>query len=275
MNHRVVGIEIMPHGAAERTVEPIEQAKRKSGQTISAKVTAGARGELVIETRDGAEEAYCLCPNRSMCLHAAHLHLSSDVNPFQFGDDNLGLTSETPLFVRGTATLDEGSIAVIGDPGHEARTLAIDFRALDDEEWRNDKELAQILGKAPHHTNAKVGLARRRSDVGADDAWFVECQVPATMLHALVRAVSCGVIGSISLSLVLRGIYSRGAGASQSVSTDWFLRPNLRDNIQEMPETAAGDITLLNFEDSQPDSLLAEVPQLDASREPIPGHLTQ
>ena len=261
MNHRVVGIEISPEGAKERSLKATEPGTRQNGQTISVKVTAEAEGVLVIETREGAEEIYLPCPNRTMYLHVDELHMSSDVNPFHFGDDNRGLAMEKSLSVRGTATLEDSSISVMGDPGNEVRTLAIDFYALDDEVWRRHKEMAQMLGKAPHYTHAKVGLARRRPDVGADDAWFVQCQVPPAMLRALAKAVSCGAIGSISVRLVLRGIYSRGADVLQSVSSGWFLRPNWRDNTVEMPETADGDITLLNFEETQWDSPPEAVPQ--------------
>lgn len=231
-----------------------------NGHTISVKATAEAEGKSVIESREGGEETYRLCPNRTMYLHVGELHLSSDMSPPHFGDDNVGFAPETPLFVRGTATLEEGSISVMDDPGNEAHTLAVDFYALDDEVWRKHKELAQMVGKAPHYTLAKVGLARRSPDAGATDAWFVQCQVPPAMLRALVRAVSCGVIGSISVRLVLRGAYSRGAGVSQSVSSGWFLRPNWRDNTVQEPQMVYGDITLLSFEEVQTDSSPEAVP---------------
>ena len=218
-----------------------------------------------------ADETYRLCPNRTMYLHVSQLHLSNDVNPLRSGDDNLDLALETPLFVRGTATLEDSSISVMGDPGNKARTLAIDFYALDDDVWRKHKELAQILGKAPHYTHAKVGLARPSPAVGADDAWFVQCQVPPAMLRALASAVSCGAIGSISVRLVLRGIYSRGAGVLQSVSSGWFLRPNWPDITQEMPETADGNIAVLNFEEPQWNSPPEAVPQPPAFDDATPA----
>lgn len=152
MKHRVIGIEISPESAEERSVKPTGPGKRMSGQPIPVKVTAEAEGVLVIETREGAEETYRLCPNRTMYLHVSQLHLSNDVNPFHFGDDDPGLALETSLFVRGTATLEDSSISVMGDPGNKARTLAIDFYALDDDVWRKHKEFARILGKAPHYT---------------------------------------------------------------------------------------------------------------------------
>lgn len=225
-----------------------------NGQTKSVKVKAEAEGQLVIETPEGAEETYYLCPNRTMSLHVDQLRLINDVSSSHFGDDNLGLAREMPLSVRGTANLKGGSISVMGDPGSKTRMLGIDFYALDDEVWRKHKELAQLLGKAPHYTDARVGLARHRSGIGTNGAWFVQCQVPPAMLRALANAVSCGAIGSISVRLVLRGIYSLGAGVLQSVSSGWFLRPNGRDNTVEMPETAYGVITLLNFEEPQTDS---------------------
>ena len=275
MKHKVVGIEIVPAGAEKRTAMPIEPGALMGGQAIPVKVTSEADGELVIETREGAEEIYRLCPNRTMYLHVGQLHLSSDVNPLHFGEESLGLTGETSLSVRGTATLGDSSISVMGDLGSKVRTLAIDFYALDNEEWRKHKELAQMMGKAPHYTRAKVGLERHHPDVGADDAWFVQCQVPPVMLRALTSAVSCGAIGSISVRLVLRGIYSRGAGVLQSVPSGWFLRPNWRDNTVEMPESAYGDITQLDFEESQTDSSPEAVTQPYASREPIPEARTE
>ena len=241
-----------------------------NGQIIAVKVTAEAEGKLVIETRERAEETYYLCPNRTMNLHVDQLYLSNDVTSFHFGDDNLGLPRERPLFVRGTATLKGGSISVVGDPGNKACKLAIDFYALDDDVWRKHKELAQLLGKAPHYTDARVGLARRRSGIGADDAWFVQCQVPPVMLRALANAVSGGSIASISVKMALRGIYSSGPGVSQAVSSDWFLRPNWRENTVDAPEMACGDITLLNFEETQTDASPEPVTQLYASREPVP-----
>ena len=275
MNHRVVGIEISPESAEERSIKAAEPATRMIGQPIPVKVTVEAEGKLVIETREGAEETYLLCPNRTMYLRVSQLRPSNDMDLPHFGDDNLGLALETSLFVRGTATLEDSSISVMGDPGNKARTLAIDFYALDDEVWRKHKELARILGKAPHYTHAKVGLARHHPDVGAEDAWFVQCQVPPSMLRALAKAVSCGAIGSISVRLVLRGIYSRGADVLQTVSSGWFLRPNWRDNTVEMPETADGNITVLNFGETQWDSPPGAVPAPYASRKPTPGLLTQ
>ena len=142
---------------------------------------------------------------------------------------------------------------------------------LDDDGWRKDKELAQILGKAPHYTDARVGRARHRSGIGNDDAWFVQCQVPPAMLRALANAVSCGSIASISVRMALRGIYSSGVGVSQTVSSGWFLRPNWWDNTVQTPETAYGDITLLNFEETQVDASSEEVPQQPASDDTTPA----
>ena len=254
MKHTLIGFEITPEGAKKRAAKPTETGTRMSGQSMTVNVTAEAEGELVIETREGAEEIYRLCPNRIMYLHVAQLHLSSDVKSFRVGNENLGLPGETSLSVRGTATLEDSSISVMGDVGSKVRTLAIDFYALGDEEWRKHKELAQMLGKAPHYTYAKVGLARHHPGDGGEDAWFVQCQVPPAMLRALTSAVSGGAIGSISVRLALRGIYSRGAAVLQSFSSGWFLRPNWRDNTVEMPESAYGNITLLDFEDTQTDS---------------------
>ena len=269
MKHTLIGIEITPERTKKRAAKPPKTGTRMSGQTISVKVTSEAEGELVIETRESSEEIYRLCPHRTMDLHVGQLHLSSDVNPLHFSDENLGVAGETALFVRGTATLEDGSISVIGDVGSKARTLTIDFYALDDEVWCKHKESAQMMGKAPHYTLAKVGLARHHPDGGAD-AWFVQCQVPPPMLHALARAVSCGAIGSINVTLALRGIYSRAAGVLQSGSSGWFLRPNCRDNTVETPETAYGSITLLNFEETQTELPPEAMPQIYASREAIP-----
>ena len=254
LDYIVTETEITPGRANKRTAKPAEPGTRRSEQAIPVKVTAEADGELAIETREGAEEIYRLCPNRTMYLRFGEPHLSSDVNQLHFSEENLVLAREMSLFVRGTATLEDSSISVIGDPDNKTRTLAIDFYALDDEVWRKHKELAQMLGKAPRYTHAKVGLARHHPGVSVDDAWFVQCQVPPAMLRALARAVSCGSIGSISVRLVLRGIYSRTAAVLQPVSSGWFLRPNWRDNTVDRPETAYGSITLLNFEETQRDS---------------------
>ena len=244
-------------------------------QTRSVKVTAEAEGELVIETREGAEEIYYLCPNRTMHLHVGGMHLCRDVNPFPFSEDNPGLTRQISLFVRGTATLQDSSISVIGNPRSEARTLAIDFYAVDNNVWHKDKELAQILGKAPHFAHAKVGLARHHPEVGSDNAWFVQCQVLPAMLHALANALSRGAIDSFSARLALQGIYARGAGVLQPVSSGWFLRPNWRDNTVDTPETAYGEITLLDFKQTQVDASPQQAPQPPASGDATPARKTK
>ena len=72
-----------------------------SGQKISVKVIAEAEGKLVIETREGAEETYYLCPNRTMSLHVGQLHLSNEVTSFHFGEDNLRVaTGDAPVRAR-------------------------------------------------------------------------------------------------------------------------------------------------------------------------------
>lgn len=240
-----------------------------SGNTIPVKVKAEDEDKLVVETRDGEEQTYCLNPSRTMYLHARRLQTSSEANLFRFDGDSLGLTPESPLFVRGMATLEDRSIAVIGDPDSAACTLAIGFHALDDELWLKHKELAQMLGKAPHYTHARVGLARDSGDI--DDDWFVECQVPPATLRAMANAVSRGAMPAMRVGLALRGIYSSGARASQPVKTGWYLRPNRRDNSVDAPEMAYGDITLLSFEEAPAHSPPEAVPQPYAFDVTIPA----
>ena len=244
-----------------------------NGLKAPVKVMAEAEGKLAIETRDGAEKAYCLNPERTMYLHVRQLQVSSEVNLFRFSEDDLGLAGETSLCVRGTATLQDGAISVIGDPDNVVRTLAIDFYALDEIQRRKRKALAQQRGAASHDAAARVGFLRHSPGTGLDDDWFVLCQILPATLRAISSAVSDGTMGAMSVGLALRGIYCRGASASPSAAVDWFLRPNHRDNTVNAPDMAHGDITLLSFEQAQVDSSPEAVPQLYAFDDTIPAAL--
>ena len=245
--------------------------RQVNGQTIPVKVKAEDEGILVIETREGSEQTYCLNQHRTMYLHVRQLHVSREVNLFRFGDDDLGLAPEMSLFVRGTAMLEDRSISVIGDPDSKVRTLGIDFYVLDEDLRSKRIELTQKHGQRPRYPCARLGFIRHSRGIGIDDDWFIQCQVPPATLRAISSAVSCGTMGAMSVGLALRGIYSSEARASQSVKTDWYLRPNRRDNTVDAPEVAYGDITLLSFEEALAHSSLEAVPQLYAFDDTIPA----
>ncbi|QDL36638.1 hypothetical protein [Rhodoferax sediminis] len=240
-------------------------------QEIAVKVKTEAGGALVIETRDGSEQTYCLNQHRTMYLHVRQLHVSREVNLFRFGDDDLGLAPEMSLLVRGTATLEDRSISIIGDPDSKVRTLGIDFYVLDEDLRRKRMELAQKHGQAPRYPCARLGFVRHSRGIGIDDDWFIQCQVPPATLRAISSAASCGTMGVMSVGLALRRIYSSEARASQSVKADWYLRPNRRDNTVDAPEMAYGDITLLSFEEALAHSSLEAVPQRYAFDDTIPA----
>ena len=124
MKHNLIGIEISPKGAEERRVKTTGPGKRKSGKTLSVKVTDRSRRRVwSLKRSKGADGDLIVCAqNRTMYLHVSQLHLSNDVNPLRFGDDNLAFgTGDASVRAGHGPALEDSSISVMGDPGNKVR----------------------------------------------------------------------------------------------------------------------------------------------------------
>ena len=218
MNRRVIEIEITPEDADKRTAEP-----------------PGRGGK-----------AYALNPSRTMYLYIENLQVFNEANVPYFGDSEIGSPSAMSLYVRGKATLGGGSISVMGAPDTKSREFSIGFNAFDEDIRAQRQALALRQGTTARYTRVTIGYIHRQSDVG-NDGWFVECELASDTLRAVSSAVSSGTLRAMTIGLALQQVYSDD-WTRPSALTDWFLRPNPKDNGIGAPQMAHGDITRLSFD---------------------------
>ena len=200
------------------------------------------QGEILYTNADGKEQTYY--PTHSIWLEVQTLEVLTILgDPEEEG-------AQPPLVIRvnGTATLEDYSICVVGDPGSEVRTLSISFFARD---WRPKREelkpgifpsLDSKLG------DAMLGFSRADWEIGNSDDWWIACYLPKSFIDALVVDVRSGQIHGMKLGLSLRDLYTNVHSlAPVSARGNLFLRPNKRDNTIEMPEMATGYVRSIHF----------------------------
>ena len=223
-----------------------------------SKIRPNGPGSLIIENPAGKEQTYQLNTHRTMYLHIQGLQVCHEIGlvcnglackegcVFSAGNAKFGLPPEPSFYVHGHATLEGGSISVIGAPVTKSREFSIGFNAFDEEIRAQRQTLARKRGTTARYTHVTLGYIHRQSDIG-NDGWFVECELASDTLQAISSAVSSGTLRAMTIGLALPEAYSDD-WSRPSALTDWFLRPNPKDNRIDAPQMAHGDITRLSFD---------------------------
>ena len=230
-----------------------------SEKNLIPQVRPHGPGALVIESPAGKVQTYQLNTHRTMYLYVQELQVSHEMGlvcnglvckdegcVFSTGYGKPGSAPDPSLYVRGKATLGGGSISVMGAPGTKSREFSIGFNAFDEEIRAHRQAWAREQGRAARYTSVTIGYIHRQSEVVNND-WFVECELATDTLRAISSAVSSGTLRAMTLGLALRAVYSDD-WSRPSALTDWFLRPNPKDNGIGAPQMAHGDITRLSFD---------------------------
>ena len=206
---------------------------------------------LVIQGRDGKPKTFHLNTCRTMSLHIRQLrvsrHLSGQSILPGLDDDELESPPGVSFYVRGQATIEGGSISVIGAPSNTSSILGIGFSSFDGDIYKKRRAWARQSGIAARYAQVTLGFVRHQQSVSASDDWFVECELAADALRGLAGAVHSGRLQAMTIGLTLDRIYSDDWTRPQE-QTNWLLRPNRHDNNGDDPLRVHGDVTRLCFD---------------------------
>ncbi|MGH8338621.1 MAG: hypothetical protein ACRETL_17755, partial [Gammaproteobacteria bacterium] len=206
---------------------------------------------LVVEGRDGLAQTFHLNTNRTLSLHIRQLQVSkhpgNQASLPGLGDDKRELVPVASFYVRGQATIEGGSISVIGSPANTSNILGIGFNPFDGDIDKKRQAWASESGTAAPYAQVTLGFVRHQQSVCASDDWFVECELAADVLRGLAGAVRSGRLQAMTIGLALERTYSDDWTRPKE-HTNWFLRPNHHDNNCNNPEMAHGDVTRLCFD---------------------------
>ncbi len=206
---------------------------------------------LVVEDPGGGAQTFHLNSNRTISLHIRQLQVSkhpgNQASLPGLGDDKRELAPVASIYVQGQATIEGGSISVIGAPGNTSNILGVGFSPFDGDIYKKRQAWASESGTTAPYAQVTLGFVRHQHSVSASDDWFVECELAADVLRGLAGAVRSGRLQAMTIWLALDRIYSDDWAHPQK-HTNWFLRPNHRDNNWDDPEMAHGDVTRLCFD---------------------------
>lgn len=200
------------------------------------------RGEILYTDNLGVEHTYYPC--RNIWIDVQTLEVLTGL-----GDCNEE-GQEPPLVtrVRGTVSLEDLSISVVGDPKSKVRRLTISLAAGD---WkpRPVEPIEDDLPILPSELGgAMLGFNRADWEIGNDDEWWISCYLPKAFIDALVTDIRNSQIDGMKLSLGLRGLYTtEHSWAQVSSRGDLFIRPDRKDNTTEIPEIATGHVRSIHF----------------------------
>jgi hypothetical protein len=222
-------------------------------------------GEILYTDKEGKEHTYYPC--RSIWLEVETLEVLTFLGEPKDG-------AEPPLVtkVRGTATLEDRSISVIGDTKSRVRRLTISLDACD---WKPKPEEPKA-GEFPSlHSalgGAELGFNRGDWEIGNNDEWWICCYLPKAFIDALVTDIRREQIGGMKLSLALRGLYTtEHSWAPVSSRGDLFIRPDRRDNSLAIPDMAQGHVCAIHFTSASRDLRKPEpVEQIEPEDEEVP-----
>ncbi len=241
----------MPVMGSARVLGCLAERSDVNQEKSAVNVLAGDGDTLVIEGPDGQEQRYQLGTNQTMSLHIRQLkvtrHLGSQSVLPGLDDDELESPPALSFYVRGQATIEGGSISVIGAPSTTSSILGIGFSSFDGDIYKKRQAWARESGIAARYAQVTLGFVRHQQSVSTSDDWFVECELAADVLRGLAGAVRSGRLQAMTIGLALDRIYSDDWTHSQE-PTNWFLRPNRHDNNGNDPERVHGDVTRLCFD---------------------------
>ncbi|MEO7128657.1 MAG: hypothetical protein ABI040_07305 [Rhodoferax sp.] len=165
----------------------------------------------------------------------------------EFGGGTLDSPSLASLSVGGRATLENGSVSVIGAPGTTAHTLDIEFVALDDDAYKRHQQEELRRGAAEPYPHATLGFVHQQQSAAGSDDWFVVCELAPDTLHAICNALSSGALQAMTIGLAFPEIYS-DKWTHPPGQTSWFLGLNHHGSKTDQPQKAHGHVTHLSFE---------------------------
>ncbi|MEO6973634.1 MAG: hypothetical protein ABI135_09485, partial [Rhodoferax sp.] len=199
---------------------------------------------MVIEGPDGGEQTLYRNTNRTMYLEVRQLRVfdnqcpvSADACVVELGGGTPGSPAKASMRVRGRASLEGGSVSVLGALGTTAHTLDIEFIALDDDVYKREQQEARRCGTDVPYAHANLGFARQQQSAAGSHDWFVVCELAPDTLRAVASALSSGALQAMTIGLTLPEIYSDD-WTHPPAQTSWFLGPNYRGNKTDRPQTA-------------------------------------
>lgn len=196
-------------------------------------VVSRTENELVIRSSAGEEKKFTKEPGWAD-FDAQNLAITKGTSSISFGSTNIELP-DVRTRIRGTASLNKGSFSVIGEPANKARKFALMIGAVNPTEPQQNG----ITGW--------VGFNRHDWEIGNDDEWWIQCDLPVDAFESLLLAISDGSASKLSVGIQLRNGFTDFAYAPPSEGTNWFLVPD-EDNSINNPCTVLGELTSFHLE---------------------------
>jgi hypothetical protein len=241
---------------------------------IAVDVKEAEHGKIVYTDADGKTRTYY--PAHTIWMSVQTLEVLTVLNELKEEGGEPNLVTR----VRGTALLEERSISVVGDAQSNTRTLSITLEASD---WRPKREehaaglLASSVGDVG---GAALGFNRADWEIGNSDDWWCSCYLPKPLIEALVTEIRSGQLNDLKVSMQLRRLYTTvHPMAPVSSRGDLFIRPDLKDNTLNNPDSPFGWTRSVVFSSNSRDLRKPETPEPaeeacseDVAPEPPPGY---
>jgi hypothetical protein len=222
-----------------------EKAGGNVAKELIVDVISRTENELVIRTATGEEKKFTKEPGwADFDVH--DLAITKGTSWISFGKTNHELP-EIRTRIKGTAGLGKGSFSVVGEPTNTAKDFSLIIGAVNATEPQ------------PNGITGWVGFRRHDWEIGNDNDWWVQCDLPKDAFDSLVLAIADRAVSKLSIGLQFRNGYTDFAYAPPSEGTDWFLIPDERDNSIDSPPTVLGEVTSFYLE-CQPISLCQKNP---------------
>jgi len=196
-------------------------------------VVSRSDNEFVIRTDKGEEKKFTREPGWAY-FEAHSLTITKSTSWISLGAANVELPGVNTR-IRGTASMEKGSFSIIGEPANRSKKLALLIGAVNPVEPQRNG----ITGW--------VGFNRRDWEIGNDDEWWVQCDLPIDAFESLLLAISDGSASKLSIGILLKNGFTDFAYAPPSEGTNWFLVPD-DDNSIDNPRVALGEVSSFHLE---------------------------
>jgi hypothetical protein len=224
----------------------------------TVEIQEGERGILSLLGSDGHTEFWQpLSRSRTNYLKVSSLQVSEILVRRNYSSTPEQLTLRQ--VVKGSATICDRSLSVIGDTRNVTQNIAISISADPPEEriarnreWMRPENWRQQRGVTAEdllHSNACLGftpafVGEEADTFGhTDDKWYLEISVPQLALDSLVDAIFNQRAHSLHIGVsFISGIYfNDGPGAIDfDEPLNLFLRPEIKSGRVRVPEPAYG-----------------------------------
>ena len=247
------GIGVYISVTNRQTTRNFYRKRKMNYVNVAVNVKSDDGRKIVIETSEGLWQTYYLAPKRVMYLIGETLQVSMRADHGVIKNDGgVGHSLQLTRQIEGTVILKDQFVSVMGDSRSKSNKLHVVFQTVTPDGRERNQEFETNSSGIPSYTRAWIKCLHITPEYGAGPEWFAVCMVSPDTLDAIASAVASETLRALTVGMIFSNIYILDDDEEHCMDDlrpvqEWYLRPNLDDNMIKFTQDAYGAVTFLDL----------------------------